>query len=118
MEYTFKTKRNKYTFLLFKIVGFYFVPIFINSFSKLFHHKLNRQNWMPALEGWRPKHALPNPPRCFDTFSRRHALVTLPVNSFECLFMTRPTEGKPGREKRKLVQMVFNSNHILLTAVY
>ena len=67
---------------------------------------LQRQNWMP-------KHAVPNPPRCFDTFSRWYALVTLPVNSFERLFMTRPTEGKPGREERKLVYMVFNSSHIL-----
>ena len=69
---------------------------------------------MPALEGWRPRHVLPNPPRCFDTFSRRRALVTLPVNSFESLFMTRPTEEKPRREKRKLVHIVFNSSHILV----
>ena len=104
------------------MVSTVFVHIFITSFSKLFHHKLNffpmyrlyflqRQNWMPALEGWRlrwrPRHVLPNPPRCFDTFSRLRALVTLPVNSFECLFMTRPTEGKPRTEKRELVHMVF-----------
>ena len=32
--------------------------------------------------------------------------------------MTRPTEGKPRGEKRKLAHMVFNNSHILLTAVY
>ena len=119
LEYTFKTKRNKYKFLLFKIVGFYCIcshfynfifetfPPQVEFFPIYRLYFLQRQNWMPALEGWRRRHVLPDPPRCVDTFSRLRALVTLPVNSFECLFMTRPTEEKPGTEKRKLVHMVF-----------